>query len=66
MEMEMFVAYAHVRLWVCFTHVHAQHWSIQDFETHAELNSCLGWVGLPLVSSFCIDFLDQRSKSVSK
>lgn len=37
MEIEMFVANARVRLWVCFAHVHAQFWSIQDLEPNAEL-----------------------------
>lgn len=64
MEIEIFFAYAHVRLWVCFTHVHAQYWCIQDFEPDAELPA-LGWVGLPLLSSFLMDFLYQSSKFVS-
>lgn len=39
MEIEMFVANACVRLWVCFAHVHAQYWSIQNLEPDAELTA---------------------------
>lgn len=37
MEIETFVTNAYGRLWVCFAHVHAQYWSVQDLEPDVEL-----------------------------
>lgn len=51
----MFVAYSHVRLWVCFTHVHAQYWSTQAFEPDAELPAL--WTGWACHSLFLLDGL---------
>lgn len=60
----MFVTNARGRLWVCFAHVYAQYWSIQDLDPDVELSAL--WDGCACHSLFLMDFLYQLSKFVSK
>lgn len=54
----MFVAYAHARLWLCFTHVHAHCWSVQAIHLAAWLPKICA---VPLQSAeFCCSTAAER------
>lgn len=62
----MFVANACVRLWVCFAHVHAQYWSIQNLEPDAELTALWAWWACHSLSFFFYGLPAPALKIVSK